>query len=98
MLLLVLCGIIGAVIFWHKIKRKQSPKLFAIKAEKSFNPSRCTIIDAVYLSLLSLQSTINRHLLFNSVEPVEEFQKQVILVRSIVYPSKLQRLSSVLRT
>ena len=48
-LLLVLCGIIGAVIFWHKIK-KQSPKLVGIEAEKSFNPSRYTIIDTVYLS------------------------------------------------
>ena len=50
MLLLVLCGIIGAVIIWHKFKRKQSPKLVGFKAEKSFNPSRYTIIDTVYLS------------------------------------------------
>ena len=53
LVIFVLCGIIGAVIiiiFWHKIKRKQTPKLVGIEAEESFNPSRCTIIDTVYLS------------------------------------------------
>ena len=43
-LLLVLCGIIGAVIFWHKVKRKQSLELSGVEANRKFNPFRLGII------------------------------------------------------